>query len=43
MQADGILGDHVLLSPPYTITEEEVCFLVDVLRQAIETILPITK
>ncbi|KAF2645987.1 aminotransferase class 3 [Massarina eburnea CBS 473.64] len=34
--ADGVLGDHVLLAPPYTATEEELQMAVDVLKQAYE-------
>lgn len=32
---DGIKGDHVLLAPPYTITEEELRHAVDVTRMAV--------
>ncbi|MEW6488876.1 MAG: aspartate aminotransferase family protein [Thermodesulfobacteriota bacterium] len=34
--ADGIRGDHILLSPPLTVTEEELGFLVRTLGEAIE-------
>ncbi len=33
--ADGIRGDHILVCPPFVITEEEVEFLVGTLREAI--------
>lgn len=36
--ADGVHGDHVLLAPPFTITEAEIDELVDVLRQSIEEV-----
>jgi adenosylmethionine-8-amino-7-oxononanoate aminotransferase len=36
--ADGVLGDHVMLCPPFTISEDEVRQLVDVLRQSIEAV-----
>ena len=31
---DGVRGDHVLLAPPYTVTEEELNRVVDVVREA---------
>lgn len=34
--ADGIRGDHILLSPPLTVTEEELGFLVRTLAEALE-------
>jgi adenosylmethionine-8-amino-7-oxononanoate aminotransferase len=37
--ADGVLGDHVMLCPPFTISEEEVRQLVEVLRASIEAVL----
>ncbi len=36
--ADGIRGDHILLAPPLTITEEEMDFLVSVLSGAIQEV-----
>ena len=36
--ADGIHGDHVLIAPPYTITEEELVFLVDTLKVSIDVV-----
>ncbi|CAF1420404.1 unnamed protein product [Adineta ricciae] len=37
--ADGVNGDHVLIAPPYTITEDELVFLVDSLKSSIEIVL----
>ena len=37
--ADGVDGDHVLIAPPYTITEDELVFLVDSLKSSIEVVL----
>ena len=34
---DGKKGDHVLICPPYTVTEEELGVIVDVTRKVIET------
>ncbi len=34
---DGVGGDHMLISPPYTISREEIDFLVDTLAESIET------
>ena len=33
---DGVQGDHVLLAPPYIISEKEMDLLVDILAQAID-------
>jgi adenosylmethionine-8-amino-7-oxononanoate aminotransferase len=33
--ADGLSGDHILLAPPFTVTEEEIEFIVDTLGHAI--------
>jgi len=33
---DGVRGDHVLLAPPFVITEEQIDTLVSVLREAVE-------
>ena len=35
-QFDSYQGDHILISPPYTIAVEEIHFLVDTLVQAID-------
>ena len=32
---DGVQGDHLMIAPPYVVTEEEVDTIVQVLRQAI--------
>ncbi|CAF4252407.1 unnamed protein product [Adineta steineri] len=36
--ADGICGDHVIIAPPYTITEDELVFIVDTLKVAIDAV-----
>ena len=33
---DGVAGDHIAVSPPFTISESEVVRVVDVLREAVE-------
>ncbi|ORY79763.1 adenosylmethionine-8-amino-7-oxononanoate aminotransferase [Leucosporidium creatinivorum] len=33
---DGVQGHHMLIAPPYTITEEELAFLVDTLGEAVD-------
>ncbi|RLA91039.1 MAG: aspartate aminotransferase family protein [Deltaproteobacteria bacterium] len=33
--ADGIRGDHILLAPPFIITEEQIDVMVEILREAI--------
>ena len=35
---DGVAGDHIAISPPFTITESEVLQIVDVLKETIEAI-----
>ena len=35
---DGVAGDHVAISPPFTITESEVLQIVDVLKETIEEV-----
>ena len=35
---NGVGGDHIAISPPFTINEEEVSVVVNVLRDAIEEI-----
>ncbi len=37
--ADGLLGDQVLIAPPYTITKDEVDVIVDGTLKAIQTVL----
>ncbi|KAB8075131.1 pyridoxal phosphate-dependent transferase [Aspergillus leporis] len=34
---DGICGDHILLAPPFTVTEEELQHICQILREAIES------
>ncbi|KAM0425624.1 hypothetical protein ACHAPT_009156 [Fusarium lateritium] len=36
--ADGHVGDHIIISPPLTITEEEMDFMVNLLKQAYDKI-----
>jgi adenosylmethionine-8-amino-7-oxononanoate aminotransferase len=36
---DGQLGDHIMISPPLTITEEQVDEIVDVLEQSIKEVM----
>jgi adenosylmethionine-8-amino-7-oxononanoate aminotransferase len=38
--ADGWEGDHIMICPPYTITEDEVALVVDTVAAAINAILP---
>ncbi|WVQ85411.1 hypothetical protein IAT38_007576 [Cryptococcus sp. DSM 104549] len=33
--ADGVVGDHVLIAPPYTVTDEELDLIVEVLKCAV--------
>ena len=33
---DGRLGDHVLLAPPYIVTEAEIDRIVDILGDAVD-------
>ncbi len=35
---DGVNGDHVAISPPYTVTEDEASRIARVLREAVETV-----
>ena len=35
---DGAAGDHVCLSPPFTVTEEEIEQIVAVLRESIDEV-----
>ena len=35
---DGVNGDHVAISPPYIVTEDEVSRIVRVLREAVEAV-----
>jgi adenosylmethionine-8-amino-7-oxononanoate aminotransferase len=38
--ADGRSGDHILLAPPYNVTDEELDTIVDLLAETVETVLP---
>jgi adenosylmethionine-8-amino-7-oxononanoate aminotransferase len=38
--ADGRSGDHVLLAPPYNVTDGELDLIVDLLGQTIDAVLP---
>ena len=38
--ADGRAGDHILLAPPYNVTDEELEMIVDMLGQTVEAVLP---
>lgn len=37
---DGRSGDHILLAPPYNVTDDELDLIVDLLSQTVESILP---
>lgn len=37
---DGRLGDHILLAPPYNVTDEELAMIVDLLADTLEAVLP---
>jgi len=36
--ADGVRGDHLMIAPPYTVTEDQVGVIVETLRQAIQSL-----
>ncbi len=38
--ADGRSGDHILLAPPYNVTDAELDMIVDLLGQTIDAVLP---
>jgi hypothetical protein len=38
--ADGRSGDHILLAPPYNVTDDELEMIVELLGQTLEAILP---
>ncbi|WP_028968874.1 aspartate aminotransferase family protein [Sphingomonas sp. URHD0057] len=38
--ADGRLGDHILLAPPYNVTDGELDMIVDLLGETIDAVLP---
>jgi len=37
---DGRLGDHILLAPPYNVTDEELDIIVDLLANTLDAVLP---
>ncbi len=37
---DGRSGDHILLAPPYNVTDDELDMIVDLLGQTLERSLP---
>jgi len=39
LQVDGTSGDHILIAPPYIITEAELEFLVETLANGLEVVL----
>lgn len=38
--ADGSEGDHILLAPPYNVSDDELSLIVDLLGETIEAVLP---
>ena len=38
--ADGRAGDHILLAPPYNVTDEELDMIVDLLADTLDAVLP---
>ena len=38
--ADGRSGDHILLAPPYNVTDDELDMIVDLLGETIDAVLP---
>jgi adenosylmethionine-8-amino-7-oxononanoate aminotransferase len=41
--ADGVNGDHILIAPPYTITEEELDTIASELRKSIDSVVDTYK
>ena len=39
-RADGRSGDHILLAPPYNVTDDELEMIVDLLGQTLDAVLP---
>jgi adenosylmethionine-8-amino-7-oxononanoate aminotransferase len=35
---DGVNGDHVAISPPYTVTEDEIVRIAAVIRESVEAV-----
>ena len=38
--ADGHAGDHILLAPPYNVTDDELVMIVDLLADTVDAVLP---
>jgi adenosylmethionine-8-amino-7-oxononanoate aminotransferase len=38
--ADGRSGDHILLAPPYNVSDDELEMIVDLLGQTVDAVLP---
>ena len=38
--ADGRAGDHILLAPPYNVTDAELDMIVDLLAGTLDAVLP---
>jgi hypothetical protein len=38
--ADGRAGDHILLAPPYNVTDDELDMVVDLLADTLSSVLP---
>jgi len=36
---DGTSGDHIVIAPPFTITEQEILLLVETLKTSIDVVL----
>jgi hypothetical protein len=36
---DGTIGDHIVIAPPFTISEQEILHLVDTLKTSIDVVL----
>jgi hypothetical protein len=37
---DGRNGDHILLAPPYNVTDDELVTIIDLLDQTVDALLP---
>jgi adenosylmethionine-8-amino-7-oxononanoate aminotransferase len=37
---DGRQGDHILLAPPYNVTDQELQMIVDLLADTLDAVLP---
>jgi adenosylmethionine-8-amino-7-oxononanoate aminotransferase len=38
--ADGLNGDHILLAPPYNVTDGELEMIVDLLGETVDAVVP---